>query len=97
MDTNTSESEMVHDRHEDMQPGGMWEPSTCVSRHHVAILIPYRDRYNHLKILLHYLIPILQRQLVKFRIFVVEQVSPLLSCQPRVTVTSYFVYKVIRD
>ena len=80
MDTNISESEMVHDHHKDMQPGGMWEPSTCVSRHHVAIIIPYRDRYNHLRILLHYLIPILQRQLVKFRIFVVEQVSPLLSC-----------------
>ena len=70
---------MLHDHHENMQPGGMWKPSTCMSRHHVAIIIPYRDRYNHLRILLHFLIPILQRQLVKFRIFVVEQVSRLPS------------------
>ena len=77
MDTNISENAMVHDHHKDIQPGGMWEPSTCVSCYHVAIIIPYRDRYNHLKILLHFLIPLLQRQHIKFRIFVVEQVSPL--------------------
>ena len=81
VDTSISESEMIHYNHKDLQPGGIWEPgeigepSTCVSCYHVAIIIPYRDRYNHLRILLHELIPVLQRQHIKFRIFVVEQVS----------------------
>ena len=87
VDTRINESSVIQFKHEDIQPGGLWEPNTCVSCQHVAIIIPYKNRYNHLRVLLHFLIPVLQRQLVKFRIFVVEQVSPLLSCQPRVTVT----------
>ena len=87
MDTSISESEMIHYNHKDLQPGGIWEPGgigepcTCVSCYHVAIIIPYRDRFNHLRILLHVLIPVLQRQHIKFRIFVVEQVSLLLGSQ----------------
>ena len=77
MDTNINESAVMQYAHNDIQPGGIWEPSTCVSCQHVAIIIPYKNRYKHLKVLLHFLIPVLQRQLVKFRIFVVEQVSPL--------------------
>ena len=84
MDPNVKESVMIHARHRDVEPGGMWEPSTCVPRHHVAIIIPYRERWNHLRILLHFLIPVLQRQLIKFRIFVVEQVSPLSPSYSRI-------------
>ncbi|CAL1538517.1 unnamed protein product [Lymnaea stagnalis] len=59
--------------HSDVLPGGEWRPSSCISRHRVAIIIPYRDRWNHLKVLLHYLLPTLKRQQIHFRIFVVEQ------------------------
>ncbi|XP_013400803.1 beta-1,4-N-acetylgalactosaminyltransferase bre-4 [Lingula anatina] len=52
---------------------GEWKPSKCKSRHKVAIIIPYRDRLQHLKMQLRYLHPLLQRQLVHYRLFVVEQ------------------------
>ena len=78
MDTKINESEVVNYLHKDLEQGGMWEPSTCVSCYHVAIIMPYRDRYAQLRMLLHFLIPVLQRQHIRFRIFVVEQVSLLL-------------------
>ncbi|XP_071455371.1 beta-1,4-N-acetylgalactosaminyltransferase bre-4-like [Hetaerina americana] len=53
--------------------GGSWRPSECTARHIVAIVIPYRDRWQHLLTLLSYLHPILQRQQVAYRVFVVEQ------------------------
>ncbi|GFR87206.1 beta-1,4-galactosyltransferase 1 [Elysia marginata] len=53
--------------------GGEWAPLDCVSRHRVAFVIPYRDRWSHLKTLLHHLIPVLKRQQIHFRMFVVEQ------------------------
>ena len=59
--------------HPDLLPGGQWRPSRCLARHTVAIVVPYRDRWDHLKLLLHYLLPILKRQQIHFRIFVVEQ------------------------
>ncbi|RUS90774.1 hypothetical protein EGW08_001485 [Elysia chlorotica] len=59
--------------HADVLEGGEWAPSDCVSRHRVAFVIPYRDRWGHLKSLLYYLIPVLKRQQIHFRMFVVEQ------------------------
>jgi len=57
-----------------MTEGGHWEPSECVARQRTAIIIPFRDRRRHLHILLHYLIPVMKRQQIEFRIFVIEQV-----------------------
>ncbi|KAK6187774.1 hypothetical protein SNE40_005726 [Patella caerulea] len=54
-------------------PGGVWRPKNCVARYRVAIIIPYRDRLAHLTVLLSHLLPVLQRQELDFRIFVVEQ------------------------
>ena len=54
--------------------GGEWQPENCTARYHMAIIIPSRDRDSHLKALLRHLVPILRRQLIHFRIFVVEQV-----------------------
>ncbi|GFR87208.1 beta-1,4-galactosyltransferase 1 [Elysia marginata] len=59
--------------HADVLNGGEWAPLDCVARHRVAFVIPYRDRWSHLKSLLHHLIPVLKRQQIHFRIFVVEQ------------------------
>ena len=58
-----------------MIPGGEWKPTHCVARYRLAIIIPFRDRDTHLRILLRHLLPILQRQLVHFRVFIVEQVG----------------------
>ncbi|GFR57650.1 beta-1,4-galactosyltransferase 1 [Elysia marginata] len=59
--------------HADVLDGGEWAPPDCVARHRVAFVIPYRDRWGHLKSLLYYLIPVLKRQQIHFRMFVVEQ------------------------
>ncbi|XP_048729804.2 beta-1,4-galactosyltransferase 1-like isoform X3 [Ostrea edulis] len=56
-----------------LQPGGRHKPEECLSRHKVAVLIPYRNRQEHLNILLYVLHPMLQRQLLDYGIFIVEQ------------------------
>ncbi|PIK36859.1 putative beta-1,4-galactosyltransferase 2-like [Apostichopus japonicus] len=58
-------------------PGGHWIPSTCLPRWKVAIIIPFRNRSHHLPVLLHHLIPFLQRQRLEFGIYVVEQANNL--------------------
>ena len=55
--------------------GGRHFPAVnCQPRHKVAILIPYRNRDRELRVLLHHLHPILQRQQLSYGIFVIEQV-----------------------
>lgn len=39
----------------------------------VAILIPFRDRWKHLRILLQHMHPVLQRQAIDYQIFIIEQ------------------------
>lgn len=72
IDANMSE---VAKMNADLQYGGRWEPTDCYARHRVAIIIPYRDRREHLAILLYHLHPILKRQLLSYKIYVIEQVS----------------------
>ncbi|XP_055945126.1 beta-1,4-N-acetylgalactosaminyltransferase bre-4-like isoform X3 [Argiope bruennichi] len=52
---------------------GSWTPRDCVPQHRVALIIPYRDRLEHLTTLLYTLHPLLQRQLLEYRVYVVEQ------------------------
>ncbi|CAF3593672.1 unnamed protein product [Rotaria sordida] len=59
----------------DIKSGGQWSPSYCLARHKVAIIIPYRDRFEHLVTLLYYLHPILQRQELDYKIYVSEQIG----------------------
>ena len=57
-------------------PGGRHFPAVnCQPRNKVAILIPYRNRDRELRVLLHHLHPILQRQQLSYGIFVIEQVN----------------------
>jgi len=59
----------------------LFAPSGCHPRTFgsLAIIIPFRDdaekpvRIDQLKWLLHYLIPLLERQKAKFQIFVISQ------------------------
>ena len=59
----------------DLAPGGFFTPPDCVARHRVAIIIPFRDREEHLHIFLNHLLPILKRQLLEFQIYVVDLVK----------------------
>ncbi|XP_075925750.1 beta-1,4-galactosyltransferase 6-like isoform X2 [Petromyzon marinus] len=83
MEVNMSEVSMgevsrqlARDMH--IEPGGFWRPSDCQPRWKVAILIPFRNRHEHLPILLRHLLPILYRQRLEFGIFVVEQAGSRL-------------------
>ncbi|KAI0240674.1 Beta-1,4-galactosyltransferase 3 [Lamellibrachia satsuma] len=58
---------------QDVGAGGRWKPSTCLARQRLAVIIPHRDRAAHLRLLLFYLHPFLQRQMRHYQIFVVEQ------------------------
>lgn len=56
-----------------MQYGGHWRPTDCQPRWKVAVLIPFRNRHEHLPILLLHLTPMLQRQRLQFAYYVIEQ------------------------
>ncbi|KAK4007164.1 hypothetical protein OUZ56_012326 [Daphnia magna] len=56
-----------------LRPGGKYQPSDCQSRNKVAIVVPYRERRDHLTIFLSFMHPFLQRQQLEYTIFVVEQ------------------------
>eukprot|EP00794_Sanderia_malayensis_P013974 gene13974-15431_t len=53
--------------------GGAWSPNDCIAEYKLALIIPFRDRDEHLKIFLRHIHPILQRQRLTYQIFVVEQ------------------------
>ncbi|XP_050392289.1 beta-1,4-N-acetylgalactosaminyltransferase bre-4 [Patella vulgata] len=65
----------IEDNNRELQPGGCYSPSNCTPRHHVAILIPYRDRQSHLKLFLQNIHPFLRKQQLDYGIFVIELVS----------------------
>ncbi|XP_029698854.1 beta-1,4-galactosyltransferase 1-like [Takifugu rubripes] len=56
-----------------LRDGGRHKPGDCVSKHKVAIIIPYRNRHEHLKHLLFYLHPMLVRQQLDYGIYVINQ------------------------
>jgi len=55
--------------------GGKWYPRYCTPRHHIAILVPYRNREEHLKQFLYHIHPILARQELSYGIYVIEPVT----------------------
>jgi len=59
----------------EVQLGGIWSPKYCVARQRVAIIIPFRDRGEHLATLLPVLHVMLQRQHLHYTVYVVEQVN----------------------
>lgn len=65
----------------EVKAGGRGQPADCVARYRVAIIIPFRDRPQHLQTLLYNLHPILLRQQIDYQIFVIEQEGELLMSQ----------------
>lgn len=58
---------------EDIEVGGEYSPKNCRPRYSVAILVPYRNREEHLEVFLNFFHNYLQHQQLHYRIFVVEQ------------------------
>jgi LysM repeat protein len=52
-----------------------WEPDDCTPRDTVAIIVPYRNRAEHLRAFLDRMHPFLRKQKVRYRIFIVDQVD----------------------
>ncbi len=61
-----------------LRVGGKYEPSECQSLNKVAIIVPYRNRKNDLKIFLRYMHPFLQRQQLEYVVVLVEQAGNFL-------------------
>lgn len=59
--------------HNVLQPGGCHTPCECNPEKRVAIVIPYRDRANHLSIFLKNIHALLIKQQTAYGIFVIEQ------------------------
>ncbi|XP_046639137.1 beta-1,4-galactosyltransferase 4-like [Daphnia pulicaria] len=53
--------------------GGKYKPVECQSQHKVAVVVPVRNRTDHLTVFLRYMHPFLQRQQLNYIIIVVEQ------------------------
>ena len=62
---------------QDIEFGGKWKPKHCKPRHHVAILIPYRDRQEHLQKFLLNMHPILARQELSYGIYLIEPIGDI--------------------
>ncbi|XP_057646960.1 beta-1,4-galactosyltransferase 1 [Chionomys nivalis] len=65
--------ELLAKKNPEIKMGGRFSPKDCVSPHKVAIIIPFRNRQEHLKYWLYYLHPILQRQQLDYGIYVINQ------------------------
>ncbi|KAG8143272.1 putative Beta-14-galactosyltransferase 3-like protein [Naja naja] len=53
--------------------GGRYRPPDCDATHKTAVIIPHRNREQHLKYLLYYLHPFLQRQQLSYGIYIIHQ------------------------
>ncbi|XP_058646280.1 beta-1,4-galactosyltransferase 1 isoform X3 [Onychostoma macrolepis] len=65
--------DMVRKDNPQLVKGGRYKPNDCVALQKVAIIIPFRNRDEHLKYWFHYLHPILQRQQLDYGIYVIQQ------------------------
>uniref|UniRef100_A0A9J7Z9Z3 Beta-1,4-galactosyltransferase n=1 Tax=Cyprinus carpio carpio TaxID=630221 RepID=A0A9J7Z9Z3_CYPCA len=65
--------DLVRSENPALQPGGRFKPTDCIAQQKVAIIIPFRNRDEHLKYWLYYLHPILQRQKLDYGIYVINQ------------------------
>ncbi|XP_014298004.1 beta-1,4-N-acetylgalactosaminyltransferase bre-4-like [Microplitis mediator] len=70
---NPPELSVIEMKLTDVKPGGKGSPENCKPRYKVAIIIPYRDRPQHLQTLLYNLHPMLLKQQIDYQIFIVEQ------------------------
>lgn len=68
---NINPSESFDYKH--IKLGGKFEPIGCRTRQKVSIVIPYRNREEHLEKFSHYIHQFLQSQQFEYTVFVIEQ------------------------
>ena len=84
------EEDKIVDLYPDIKPGGEWQPKNCVARQKIAILVPFKNRHQHLLALLNVLHPFLRRQKQHYRIFVVDQ-----ACSVHLVQCDKFIFIII--
>ncbi|CAH0720434.1 unnamed protein product, partial [Brenthis ino] len=67
------ELDWVEKKYPEVRRGGFYSPPNCTARHKVAIIVPYRDRQQHLAIFLNHMHPFLMKQQIEYGIFIIEQ------------------------
>lgn len=77
--TDAPSFEKLETMYSNLSPGGRFKPPDCIARNKVALIIPYRDREEHLRMFLHNMHPILQRQQLDYGIYVIEEVKLFIS------------------
>ncbi|XP_048769557.1 beta-1,4-N-acetylgalactosaminyltransferase bre-4-like isoform X2 [Ostrea edulis] len=60
------------EKYQTVRCGGHFRPSNCKARQKVALLIPFRDRYAHLKIFMNHIHPFLMRQQLDYGIYLID-------------------------
>ncbi|XP_051266749.1 beta-1,4-galactosyltransferase 1 [Dicentrarchus labrax] len=73
-----------------LQKGGRYKTPDCISRQKVAIIIPFRNRHEHLKHWLFYLHPILMRQQLDYGVYVINQDGEGVFNRAKLMNTGYF-------
>uniref|UniRef100_A0ACB8ESD9 Beta-1,4-galactosyltransferase 1 n=1 Tax=Sphaerodactylus townsendi TaxID=933632 RepID=A0ACB8ESD9_9SAUR len=71
--SHTVNMKKVAEENPEVREGGRYTPKDCTALQKVAIIIPFRNRDEHLKYWLYYLHPILQRQQLDYGIYVINQ------------------------
>ncbi|KAI6182363.1 Beta-1,4-N-acetylgalactosaminyltransferase bre-4 [Aphelenchoides bicaudatus] len=72
---DTPSFEKIHSLYPNLEDGGHGQPNDCLARHKVAVVVPYRDRETHLRVFLHNLHAVLQKQQLDYAIVIVEQIA----------------------
>lgn len=78
-------------------PGGRWFPSHCVANHRVALVVPYRNRMSNLQVFLHHIHPFLQRQLIDYGVYIIEQSGTGEFNRAKLLNVGYEVAKMLHD
>ncbi|XP_071765359.1 beta-1,4-galactosyltransferase 1 [Centroberyx gerrardi] len=65
--------EQTRKENPNVEAGGRFRPGDCEALQKVALIIPFRNRDEHLKYWLYYLHPILQRQQLDYGVYVINQ------------------------
>eukprot|EP00092_Neocalanus_flemingeri_P027963 GFUD01030359.1.p1 GENE.GFUD01030359.1~~GFUD01030359.1.p1 ORF type:complete len:509 (+),score=123.71 GFUD01030359.1:129-1655(+) len=63
----------IEDDLPNVKEGGEFLPSACDPKYSLAIILPFRNRDSQLRIFLNFIHPILMRQNIHYRIFVISQ------------------------
>lgn len=63
----------IQEKNPMVRAGGRYQPPNCESQHKTAVIIPHRNRETHLRHLLYYLHPFLQRQQLHYGIYIIHQ------------------------